>query len=102
MSDFGRYTTVEANNVVANTVRANTYQDLYTGYTFNGRDFRDMATQVRGVVASTDELSHSIEALWAEIYILKDKLQDIISNPERKYIEVDGKHLFWLLEGGDN
>lgn len=102
MSDIVRYSTMEANTVVANTILADTYQDLHTGYTFNARDLRDMATQVRGAVVSTDELNYSIEALWAEIEALRDKLQDIISNPERKYIEVDGKHLFWLLEGGDN
>ena len=46
-------------------------------------------------------LEMMVADMHAIIIGLQDKIEGLEADPSRKYIELDGKHLFWLLEGGE-
>lgn len=61
----------------------------------------DIIDRTENLQGRVNYLEMMVADMHAIIEGLQDKIEGLEADPSRKYIELDGKHLFWLLEGGE-
>lgn len=61
----------------------------------------DIIDRTENLQERVNYLEMMVADMQARLQDLQNKIEGIEADPSRKYIELDGKHLFWLLEGGE-